>query len=115
MALIAWAGHAHSVSAISTLQLVSSSPPPAENFTCTDGSIRLVGGQAENEGRVEVCFSNQYGTICDDQWDNNEASVVCGQLGFSRERTWLHVRCNLGVDGSYFNTELSGTWTLCER
>ena len=52
---------------------------------CQDGQIRLRGGRDSTEGRVEICFNNQWGTVCDDSWDAVDASVVCNQLGLPSE------------------------------
>ena len=51
---------------------------------CSDGEVRLVGGSLASEGHVEVCYNNQWGTICNIGWDDDDASVVCGQAGFSQ-------------------------------
>lgn len=67
--------------------------------SCQDGDLRICQGTddrcviSETErfliddrlsvGRVELCVGGRYGTICDDSWTNQAASVVCRQLGFS--------------------------------
>ena len=51
---------------------------------CSDGDIHLVGGASELEGRVEVCYNNQWGTVCNDYWSSIDADVACKQLGYYR-------------------------------
>ena len=50
---------------------------------CYNGDTRLVDGSTEAEGRVEICTSGRWATICGEYWTKNNTAVVCRHLGYS--------------------------------
>ncbi|XP_022110413.1 uncharacterized protein LOC110989982 isoform X2 [Acanthaster planci] len=59
-------------------------------------SVRLVNGSRPNEGRVEVFWNDTWGTVCDDGWGVDEATVVCRELGFAGARAEAFPRALFG-------------------
>ncbi len=50
-----------------------------------DGDLRLISNSGQtggSSGRLEVYNNEQWGTVCDDSFSPNDASVACRQLGF---------------------------------
>ncbi len=44
--------------------------------------IRLIGGSTLSSGRLEILFNNRWTAICNTDWDDRDASVVCKSMGF---------------------------------
>ena len=57
-------------------------PTKLESYCISEGEIRLRGG-TEEEGRVEMCLNNTWGTLCSSSWSDTEAAVACQQLGYA--------------------------------
>ena len=56
---------------------------------CTNGEVGLRGSSNDLIGRVEVCVYGEWSTVCDRQWDDNDAAVICRQLGHSSYGTCM--------------------------
>ena len=48
---------------------------------CANGELSLVDGFSDYEGRLEMCYNNVWGTICDDYWTQSSTNVACRKLG----------------------------------
>ncbi|XP_046855863.1 deleted in malignant brain tumors 1 protein-like isoform X4 [Xenia sp. Carnegie-2017] len=85
--------------------------------------VRLQGPQSsEGTGRVEIFYNGEWGTICDDHWDLQDAMVVCRQLGYSSAlralqgnsvpdgsgKIWLDDVACTGLEGSLSNCSHRG-------
>ena len=91
--------------------------------------IRLVGGNDESYGFVEIGFNGTWGKVCSNNWDLSDAQVICRMLGYQyalagtrantfgrslANRYWIsNVNCR-GDELSIIDCRLSGWGTSCE-
>ena len=59
--------------------------------SCVEGDLRLIGERDNSSGQIEFCYEGNWGTVCDDSWDENDARVVCRQLGLPTEGDRLEI------------------------
>ena len=63
---------------------------PSADVTCEDGTVHLVGGDVISRGRVEYCYDGSWYSICADDWNEEEARVVCNMLGYAQGKVEIY-------------------------
>ncbi len=57
--------------------------------TCIEDDVRIFSMAGYDRfqefvsGEAQICLNSIFVSICDDSWDNSDASVICRQIGFS--------------------------------
>ena len=59
--------------------------------------MRLVGGIGTYSGRVEIYYNGAWNTVCDDSWENVDATVVCSKQGYRNGIAKLYAHYGQGT------------------
>ena len=60
------------------------------NSGCTEGDVRLAGGETVMEGRVEVCHNQTWWAVSGYYWYFSDATVVCRHLHYPANCEWCN-------------------------
>ena len=74
--------------------------------------MRLRDGTDPSNGRVEICQHRTWGAVCSDEWDDNAARVVCGQLLYDPEGECIVLVFSVS---KCIITQMLGLWRVLER
>ena len=70
---------------------------------CEDRDVRLVNFTQSYSGRVEMCYKGDWVSLCLDGWSNEEAQVICQQIGSFKQgslrRSTLYACMYIWMDG----------------
>ena len=58
---------------------------------CKDQDLRVQGGKNRREGRLEVCYNQAWGTICNTIYGQHAAKIFCVRLDFDSEYKLCHL------------------------
>lgn len=78
--------------------------------------LRLAGQKRKHsEGRVEVYYNGQWGTVCDDDFSIHAAHVVCRELGYVEAKAWTASSSYGKGEGKGIGIECSCCWKPQEQ
>jgi hypothetical protein len=60
-------------------------------FIFTGTRVKLVDGVNPSEGRIEIERNNEWGSLCEHNFDESDARVICRMLGYDTLYVFLFV------------------------